>query len=156
MTIVWRPVPCAVMGTVWTVVRASGKWPRAAGRDDAGHPDAWQCVPMPSLPRPAEYQIHDERFFELIVPGAELRELHGGGLWTEGPAYLPARDEVWWSDVCRNRCLRVHLRDRRGVARGAAGATSTTGAPSTATATSCSASTARDRWSASPTTVLGP
>ena len=30
-------------------------------------------------PIPAEYQIHDSRFFDLIIPGAELRHLHDGG-----------------------------------------------------------------------------
>jgi gluconolactonase len=58
---------------------------------------------------PAEYQIHDERFLPLIVPGAGLRHLHDGGLWAEGPVYVPERNVVLWSDVRRNRCLRYDL-----------------------------------------------
>ena len=45
-------------------------------------------------PIPAEYQIHDSRFLELIVPGAQLRHLHDGGLWAEGPVYLPDSDTL--------------------------------------------------------------
>jgi gluconolactonase len=65
-------------------------------------------VPLRS-PIPAEYQIHDERFLPLIVPGAMLRHLHTGGLWAEGPVYVPERDAVLWSDVRRNRVLRYEL-----------------------------------------------
>jgi gluconolactonase len=57
-------------------------------------------------PRPAEYQVHDARFLPLIVPGAVLRHLHTGGLWAEGPVYVPDRDVLLWSDVRRNRLLR--------------------------------------------------
>jgi gluconolactonase len=60
-------------------------------------------------PIPAEYQIHDARFLELIVPGAELRHLHAGSLWAEGPVYLPDTDTLLWSDVRRNRCLRLDV-----------------------------------------------
>jgi gluconolactonase len=59
--------------------------------------------------RPAEYQVHDARFLDLIVPGALLRHLHTGSLWAEGPVYVPSRDIVLWSDVRRNRCLRYEL-----------------------------------------------
>lgn len=57
----------------------------------------------------AEYQINDARFFELIVPGARVRHLHTGGLWAEGPVYVPGRDVVLWSDVRCNRCLRYDV-----------------------------------------------
>src|SRR4026208_838951 len=60
-------------------------------------------------PIPAEYQIHDRRFLDLIVPGAELHHLHAGGLWAEGPVYLPASDVLLWSDVRRNRCMRLDV-----------------------------------------------
>ena len=58
---------------------------------------------------PAEYQIHDERFVPLIIAGAGLRHLHDGGLWAEGPVYVPERNVVLWSDVRRNRCLRYDV-----------------------------------------------
>ena len=60
-------------------------------------------------PRPAEYQINDARFLDLIVPGAELRQMHDGGLWAEGPVYLPDSDVLLWSDVRRNRCMRLDV-----------------------------------------------
>jgi gluconolactonase len=60
-------------------------------------------------PIPAEYQIHDAGFCELIVPGALLRHLHDGGLWAEGPVYLPAEETLLWSDVRRNRCMRLDV-----------------------------------------------
>jgi gluconolactonase len=60
-------------------------------------------------PIPAEYQIHDARFLLLIEPGAMLRHLHTGGLWAEGPVYVPAIDALLWSDVRRNRCMRYDL-----------------------------------------------
>ena len=66
------------------------------------------CVPT-RKPIPAEYQIHDARFCELIVPGAMLRHLHDGGLWAEGPVYLPDDDALLWSDVRRNRCMRLEV-----------------------------------------------
>jgi gluconolactonase len=60
-------------------------------------------------PVPAEYQVHDARFLPLIVPGATLRHLHTGGMWAEGPVYVPGRDVLLWSDVRRNRFLRYEL-----------------------------------------------
>ena len=60
-------------------------------------------------PIPAEYQVHDARFLPLIVPGATLRHLHAGGLWAEGPVYVPGRHVLLWSDVRRNRFLRYEL-----------------------------------------------
>jgi gluconolactonase len=60
-------------------------------------------------PIPAEYQIHDGRFLDLIVSGAELRHMHDGGLWAEGPVYLPESDTLLWSDVRRNRCMRLDV-----------------------------------------------
>lgn len=74
-------------------------WPPFGGVGNTGG------VPTRS-PIPAEYQLHDARFLPLVVPGAMLRHLHTGGLWAEGPVYVPSRDVVLWSDVRRNRFLR--------------------------------------------------
>ena len=63
--------------------------------------------PAPT-PIPAEYQIHDPGFFDLDRARArQLRHLHTGSLWAEGPVYLPDGDVLLWSDVRRNRCLRT-------------------------------------------------
>lgn len=56
-------------------------------------------------PRPADYQILDERFLPLIVPGAEIRHLADGCLWAEGPVVVPDAGVVLWSDVRRNRLM---------------------------------------------------
>jgi len=58
---------------------------------------------------PAEYQVHDQRFLALIVPGASLRRLYTGCLWAEGPVYVAAERSLLWSDVRRNRCLRYDM-----------------------------------------------
>ena len=42
-------------------------------------------------------------------PGAQLRHLHDGGLWAEGPVYLPDSNSLLWSDVRRNRCMRLDV-----------------------------------------------
>ena len=60
-------------------------------------------------PIPAEYQIFDRRFLDLIIPGAKLsapsrRQPVGGG-----PVYLPDSDVLLWSDVRRNRCMRLDV-----------------------------------------------
>jgi gluconolactonase len=60
-------------------------------------------------PIPAEYQIIDRRFLDLIIPGAKLRHLHDGSMWAEGPVYLPESNVLLWSDVRRNRCMRLDV-----------------------------------------------
>jgi gluconolactonase len=47
----------------------------------------------------------DDRFWSLVPRDAELQHLSGGGLWTEGPVYLPATGEVVWSDIPHCRML---------------------------------------------------
>lgn len=51
----------------------------------------------------------DARFLDVIEPGATLVHLHAGGLWAEGPVYVPAEDALLWSDVRRNRCMRLDV-----------------------------------------------
>lgn len=64
------------------------------------------CSPIPSSLPTTPYEHCDPRFSSLIVPSARLDCLHGGSRWTEGPVYLPATDELIWSDIPNNRLLR--------------------------------------------------
>ena len=53
-------------------------------------------------PRPVERVVRDPRFERLVPADAELVWHAGGGLWAEGPVYVPAEDALIWSDVRRN------------------------------------------------------
>ena len=57
---------------------------------------------MTVAPRPVERVVRDPRFERLVPADAELVWLAGGGLWAEGPVYVPDDDAVIWSDVRRN------------------------------------------------------
>jgi gluconolactonase len=57
---------------------------------------------MTIAPRPVERVVRDPRFERLVPADAELVWLAGGGLWAEGPVYVPSDDAVIWSDVRRN------------------------------------------------------
>lgn len=59
----------------------------------------------------------DDRFWSLVVADAPLEHLAGGGLWTEGPVYLPTTDEVVWSDIPNDRMLVWSARDGARVFR---------------------------------------
>lgn len=50
--------------------------------------------------------ILDGRARELIDPRSELVRLTDGGIWAEGPVYLPADDAVMYSDVRADRGMR--------------------------------------------------
>jgi len=50
--------------------------------------------------------ILDDRARALIDPEAELVRLTEGGIWAEGPVYLPAEDAVMYSDVRADRAMR--------------------------------------------------
>ncbi|WP_288408043.1 SMP-30/gluconolactonase/LRE family protein [uncultured Herbaspirillum sp.] len=65
-------------------------------------------APSPSYVATAAtpYEHLDPRFAALVVPSARLDCLHSGSRWTEGPVYLPATDEVIWSDIPNNRLMR--------------------------------------------------
>ncbi|HZG21494.1 MAG TPA: SMP-30/gluconolactonase/LRE family protein [Herbaspirillum sp.] len=74
-------------------------------------------APIPSTATASPYDICDPRFTALIVPSARLDCLHGGSRWTEGPVYLPATDELIWSDIPNNRLLRWSEGTGAGVFR---------------------------------------
>jgi gluconolactonase len=59
--------------------------------------------------QPAEYEVVDHRFNDVIVREAPLRHLADGCVWAEGPVYVPDDDALFFSDVRTNRQLRVDL-----------------------------------------------
>jgi len=55
---------------------------------------------------PAQYEVVDERFADLIVPSGELEHLADGCAWAEGPVYVADEAALYWSDVRNDRRLR--------------------------------------------------
>lgn len=43
----------------------------------------------------------------LLAPGAQLQRLAGGCTWSEGPAWLPDRQLLCWSDIPSNRVMQL-------------------------------------------------
>lgn len=52
------------------------------------------------------YEIHDERFKQMIVPSADLDELYSGCRWAEGPVWFGDQNCLLWSDIPNQRILR--------------------------------------------------
>ena len=52
------------------------------------------------------YEIHDERFKQMIVPSADLDELYSGCRWAEGPVWFNDLNCLLWSDIPNQRILR--------------------------------------------------
>ncbi len=50
--------------------------------------------------------LEDPAFEGLLRPGAVLRRLATGAVWSEGPVWLAEDDSVVWSDIPNNRVLR--------------------------------------------------
>jgi len=50
--------------------------------------------------------IEDPLFESLIDPATSVECLGGGCVWSEGPAWLPQRQAVIWSDIPNNRVMR--------------------------------------------------
>ncbi|MFL9925028.1 SMP-30/gluconolactonase/LRE family protein [Herbaspirillum lusitanum] len=57
---------------------------------------------MPDTP----FEFHDPRFRRMVVATTTIERLYQGCLWAEGPVYLPATDELIWSDIPNNRMMR--------------------------------------------------
>jgi gluconolactonase len=55
---------------------------------------------------PSVYEIHDERFRQLIVGNATLEELYSGCRWAEGPVWFSDLNCLLWSDIPNQRILR--------------------------------------------------
>jgi len=52
------------------------------------------------------FEIRDERFAKLILPGENIAVLWTGGRWAEGPAYFAKGRYLVWSDIPNDRVLR--------------------------------------------------
>ena len=52
------------------------------------------------------FEYYDQRFYDLVVPTAELEELHTGSRWAEGPVWFGDGGYLVWSDIPNNRMLR--------------------------------------------------
>ncbi len=52
------------------------------------------------------YEIHDERFKQMIVPSADLDELYSDCRWAEGPVWFNDLNCLLWSDIPNQRILR--------------------------------------------------
>jgi gluconolactonase len=53
-----------------------------------------------------DYEIHDERFRELVLPNAALETLGDGYRWLEGPVWFADHDCLYVSDIPNDRILR--------------------------------------------------
>jgi gluconolactonase len=51
---------------------------------------------------PLRRVVLDERFERLVDAASRLVQIADGGIWPEGPVYLPDDDALLWSDVRRN------------------------------------------------------
>jgi gluconolactonase len=54
----------------------------------------------------ASVRIIEPRAVDLVDPAARLTRLTGGGIWAEGPVWLPAEGVLMYSDVRADRGLR--------------------------------------------------
>jgi gluconolactonase len=61
----------------------------------------------------AAVEIADESFGGAVDADAVVERLWTGGVWTEGPAWLPGAQMLVWSDIPNNRMLAWHQADGR-------------------------------------------
>jgi gluconolactonase len=55
-------------------------------------------------------EVHDRRFYSLVIHNAHVDHLWTGGRWTEGPVYVPAGRYLVFSDIPNDRTLRYDER----------------------------------------------
>jgi len=55
-------------------------------------------------------EVHDKRFYGLVIHNAHVDHLWTGGRWTEGPVYVPAGRYLVFSDIPNDRTLRYDER----------------------------------------------
>ncbi len=66
---------------------------------------------------PPEIQVLDDRFAQIVDPGASIRLVADGMAFTEGPAWIHDGDYLIWSDIPNNRIMRWSESDGVGVLR---------------------------------------
>ena len=47
----------------------------------------------------------NKKKFEFYTKDLNLKQVHTGSIWTEGPCYLKRLNKVIWSDIPNNRML---------------------------------------------------
>ena len=47
----------------------------------------------------------NKKKFETYTQNFNLKKVHAGSIWTEGPCYLKKLNKVVWSDIPNNRML---------------------------------------------------
>jgi len=52
------------------------------------------------------FEYDDKRFYDLVVPIAEVEELFDGCRWAEGPVWFNEHSTLVWSDIPNRRLLR--------------------------------------------------
>jgi len=52
------------------------------------------------------FEVHDERFEQLVLPNVHVDTLFSDGRWLEGPVYVPAGRYLLFSDIPNDRVLR--------------------------------------------------
>jgi gluconolactonase len=67
-------------------------------------------LPLGRLEAPA-YEVLSPDFASLIDTSERVVRLWTGGIWVEGPAWLPRERALVWSDIPNNRMLAWHERD---------------------------------------------
>jgi gluconolactonase len=55
-------------------------------------------------------EVHDRRFYALVIHNAHIDRLWTGARWTEGPVYVPAGRYLVFSDIPNDRTLRYDER----------------------------------------------
>jgi gluconolactonase len=54
----------------------------------------------------ASFEVHDERFLDLVIDNVQVERLWTGARWCEGPVYVPAGRYLLFSDIPNDRLMR--------------------------------------------------
>ena len=47
----------------------------------------------------------NKKKFEEYIKNINIKQIHTGSIWTEGPCYFKKSNKVIWSDIPNNRML---------------------------------------------------